>query len=182
MLGCENATVFAAHFRGRIAVDYARHNMRVSRVVWIVSACVAAIVAGEALSVWLLWPRIAMWGVGIHQKNVTRELAEWGQEYSAISDDASAIRAAEMVGYMSHYYVPGPGYRGPADMEAALETQRRKSIDRVVASLEQYTGLRLGAKPQRWTEWAQEQKDRPGVQSGGEPASRANDRQPIRSR
>ena len=134
--------------------------MRVSQAIRIVLACVAAVVAGGALSVWLLWPHIETWLVGVHQKNATRELAEWGQEYSTINDDASAIRAAEMVAYMSHYYVPGPGYRGPADVEAALERQRRKSIDQVVASLERHTGLRFGANPERWAEWAKEQKHR----------------------
>ena len=129
--------------------------MRVSRVVWIILACGTAIVACGALLVWLLWPRIETWGVGVHQKSVTRELAEWGQEYSNISNDASAIRAAaEMVGYMSHYYVPGSGYRGPVEVEVALETQRRESIDRIVASLEQYTGLDLGTNAERWMDWA----------------------------
>jgi hypothetical protein len=134
--------------------------MRISRVVRIVSTCLAAIAVGAALSVWLLWPRIVTYGTAIHQKNVTRELAEFGDEYSTITDDASAIRAAEVVAYMSWYYVPAPGYRGPADVEAALEAQRRKSIDRVVASLERYTGLKYGANAKRWAEWAQERKKR----------------------
>jgi hypothetical protein len=132
--------------------------MRISRAVRIASALLAVVVACGALSLWLLWPRIVMHVTAIHQQAVTKALAEWGEEYSRISDDASAIRAAEMVAYMDWYYVPAPGYRGPADVEAALEMQRRKSIDRVVASLERYTGLRFGANTKRWAEWAEERK------------------------
>ena len=51
---------------------------------------------------------------------------------------------------MSWYYVPAPGYRGPADVEAALQSQRQKSIERVVAALEKYTGLHYGVDPKRW--------------------------------
>jgi hypothetical protein len=120
---------------------------------------------------WASWVWLAMNVTSIHQKNVTRELAEWGQEYSVINDDASAIRAAEMVEYMSWYYVPSPGYRGPADVEAAKESQRRKSIDRVVAALEKYTGLKLGANPERWAAWAKERVNDPGSHSGGKPAA-----------
>jgi hypothetical protein len=33
----------------------------------------------------------------------------------------NSIASAEMLDYMSRYYVPGPGYRGPAEVEAALD-------------------------------------------------------------
>jgi hypothetical protein len=59
-----------------------------------------------------------------------------------------------MVGYISSYYVPGPGYRGPLGVEAALERQRRESIERMVEALERYTGLDYGTNVERWTEWA----------------------------
>jgi hypothetical protein len=137
--------------------------MRTSRVILIV---VLVVGAAWASWVWFLQPWIITYGVAIHQKNVTRELAEWGEEDSKITDDASAIHAAEMVGYMSQYYVPGPGYRGPADVEAALQTQRQKSIARVVAALERYTGLRFGADPKRWAEWAQERQEHQNIQEG----------------
>ncbi len=109
--------------------------------------------------IWLLRPWIVEYGVAIHQRNVTKELAKWGDEESRITDDASAVRAAEMVDYISRYYVPGPGYRGPADVEAALQAQRRRSIDQIVVSLERYTGLKFGASPDRWAEWAKKRKE-----------------------
>jgi hypothetical protein len=155
--------------------------MRIPRVARIVLACIAVVLAGGALWVWVVRPSIVAYGTALHQKNVTRELAEWGEEYSVVKDDASAVRAAEIVVYMSWYYVPSSGYRGPADVEAALEAQRRKSIARVVASLEQYTGLRFGANPKRWEQWAQEQKKRSSVEDGSRPADRANDDMPIRA-
>ena len=132
--------------------------MRISRALRFALIGVAVVGLAWTAWVWLLWPHIAAYGVAFHQKNVTKELAQWGEEYSNITDDASAIRAAEIVAYMSWYYVPGPGYRGPPDVEAALQAQRRKSIDRIVASLERHTGLRFGANPERWAEWAQKRK------------------------
>ncbi len=50
--------------------------------------------------------------VEIHQRSVTREIIQWGNECAQINNDASAIRAAEMIGYIKTYYVAGDGYRG----------------------------------------------------------------------
>ena len=77
-----------------------------------------------ALTIWILWPGVERRLVGAHQRSVTRSLAQWAQADSKITNDASAIHAAEMLGYVSSYYVPGEGYRGPAEVEAALESQR----------------------------------------------------------
>mgnify|MGYP001014321692 CR=1 FL=1 len=86
----------------------------------------------------------------------------------------SAIRAAEMVGYIHSYYVPGPGYRGPLEIEVALEGQRRESMGRIVASLERYTGRNYGTNVKRWMEWVERRK-------GGEPDAAANRDQPNRA-
>lgn len=110
--------------------------MRKSRAVRIVLTVAVALGVAWAGWIWLLRPWIVEYGVAIHQRNVTKELAKWGDEESRITDDASAVRAAEMVDYISRYYVPGPGYRGPADVEAALQAQRRRSIDQIVVSLD----------------------------------------------
>ncbi len=155
--------------------------MSVSRTIRIVLVSLAVAVAGGALTVWLTWPRVERWGVGFHQKSVTQSLGQWGREYASITNDVSAVTAAGMVGYMSSYYIPGPGYRGPVDVEAALEAQRRDSISRVVASLERYTGLDYGTKAQRWTEWAEEREKQLSVQKGSEQGGSANGRHPIRS-
>lgn len=96
-----------------------------------------------------------------------------GVEDARITNDASAIHAAEMIGYVSSYYVPGPGYRGPLEVEAALERQRRETIESIVASLERYTGLDHGTNVEMWTEWAEKKNS--------EPDGAANRSQPIRA-
>ena len=64
--------------------------------------------------------------------------------------------------------------RGPLQVGAALEKQRRESIKHIVASLVRYTGLDYGTNVDRWTEWAEKQK-------GSEPGGAANRSQPIRA-
>ena len=130
--------------------------------------------AAGVVAVWMSLPRIERWGVGVHQKSVTRSLAAWCVEDARITNDASAIHAAEMVGYIASYYVPGSGYRGPLEIEAALEKQRRESIERIVDSLARYTGLDYGTNVKRWTEWAEKHKS-------SEPDGPANRSQPIRA-
>lgn len=115
------------------------------------------VVAVAAMTIWLLRPAIENRLVGVHQRSVTRSLAKWAQEDSTITNDASAIHAAEMVGYVSRYYVPGEGYRGPVEVEAGLETQRQQTLGQLVSSLERYTGLTYGTNVERWTEWARQQ-------------------------
>jgi hypothetical protein len=117
---------------------------------------------------------------GVHQRSVTKTIAEWGNEYAAVTNGASAIASAEMVGYMSHYYVPGPGYRGPAEVEAALEKQRAESIRRVTDALQRYTGLDYGTNAQRWTEWAELRKKEMARTRNSEPDGPANRSQPVR--
>jgi hypothetical protein len=135
----------------------------------IVLIAFAAMVAVASLATWLSWSGIEMWVAGVHQRSVTQSLREWGHEYASLTNDASAVAAAEMVAYMSQYYVPGPGYRGPAEIEAALEAQRRESVLRVAEALQQYTGLDYGTNAQRWTEWAESRKKMPGRTGSSEP-------------
>jgi hypothetical protein len=59
--------------------------------------------------------------VGIHQRRITRELAEWEAEYSTINSTGDAIRTAEMLGYVQLYFPVGDGYRSKQSIEAALE-------------------------------------------------------------
>jgi hypothetical protein len=143
--------------------------MRISPKARVILTSLVVLVAAGVVTVWVGLPRIERWGVGFHQKSVTRSLAAWGVEDARITNDATAIQAAEMVGYIHSYYVPGPGYRGPMEVEAALERQRRESIERIVASLERYTGLNHGTNVKRWTEWADERRGsgpaRPSIRS-----------------
>lgn len=120
----------------------------------------------------IIFPGVGRWAVGIHQKSVTRSLAIWGIEDARITNEASAIHAAGMVGYMSSYYVPGPGYRGPREIEAALERQRRESIERMIASLERFTGLDYGTNVERWTEWADVRRRSHGPANENSPVRR----------
>jgi hypothetical protein len=146
--------------------------MRFSRKVRMVLISFLIVVAAGVITVWMSLPRIERWGVGFHQKSVTRSLAAWGVADARITNEASAIHAAEMVGYISSYYVPGPGYRGPLEVEAALERQRRESIERIVASLERYTGLDYGTNVEWWTQWAEKRKS-------SKPEDAVNQSQPI---
>jgi hypothetical protein len=158
--------------------------MPISRKARVVLILLLLILALGALSIWrgLRWFEKA--AVGFHQKSVTRSLAAWGDEYANITNDASAIHAAEVITYMDSYYVPGPGYRGPTGIEAALEMQRRKSIERVAASLERYTGSHYGTNVKRWSEWAKGRKssESHGMANGNEPTgSHTNRTSPLQS-
>jgi hypothetical protein len=126
------------------------------------------VVLGAALvTAWMTWPHIEKWAVGYHQQRVTHYLAASGAEYACITNDASAIRAVEGARHIGSFYVPGPRYRGPSAIEAALERQRSQSIEHITASLERYTGLRYGTNVEHWTEWAENRKiSEPGGAAG----------------
>jgi hypothetical protein len=155
--------------------------MTLSRTVKFVLAALAALVALVALAAWLSWSRLEMYAAGVHQKAVTQELRGWGTEYAAVTNDASAVAAAEMVGYMSQYYIPGPGYRGPAEVEVALQSQRAASIERITGALEHFTGLVYGTDAQRWAEWADLRKKELGRKGNSEPDGATNRSQPVHS-
>jgi hypothetical protein len=135
--------------------------MRISRRVGIFLISSVVLFAIAALTLWMNLPRIARSFVGFHQKSVARSLAMWGRDASQITNDASAIHAAEMIGYITAYYVPGEGYRGPAAVEAEMEKRRRESIATIATSLERYTGLNYGANVDRWMDWAKKQGSTP---------------------
>jgi hypothetical protein len=141
--------------------------MRISRGVVNAVALIALLIIMGVIGVRMCLPSIERWSVGLHQKGVTRSLAAWVPETANITNDASAIHAAEVIGYMSTHYVPGPGYSGPIEIEAALERQRWKSIEIVAASLERYTGLDYGTNVDSWIQWAKSRK-------GSEPDGPAN--------
>jgi hypothetical protein len=133
------------------------------------------------LAVWLSWSRVERYVAGVHQRSVAQEIRGWGQEYASVTNDASAVAAAELVGYMSRYYVPGPGYHGPVDVEAALERRRAESLQRITDGLRRYTRLDYGTNAQRWAEWAERRKRELGGTTNNEPGGAANRSQPVRS-
>ncbi|WDQ15418.1 hypothetical protein [Rhodopirellula sp. P2] len=110
------------------------------------------------------WSWITRKGVELHQHAVTRELTEWGKEYTEINDDASAIRAAEMIAYIRTYYVPRHGYRGSEETERELEIARDTSLRSIIDALERYTGHEFGGDYLAWSRWADSKK-----QPSGEP-------------
>jgi hypothetical protein len=119
--------------------------MRVSRKVRIFLISFAVLFAIAVLTVWISLPRIERSFVAFHQKSVTRSLATWGREASQITNDASAAHATEMIEYIGSYYVPGPGYRGPVEVEAELERQRAESIHLIATALERYRAKKQGS-------------------------------------
>jgi hypothetical protein len=78
------------------------------------------------------------------------ELAEWEREYGTISSHEQAIRTVEMLEYVQNYYVPAEGYRGTAEVEAALKRQRQKTVDAFVNALRGYTGKDFGTNSAEW--------------------------------
>ena len=87
---------------------------------------------------------------------ITLAFVGTGDSYNL--EPAAAVHTAEMIEYMHNYYFPGPGSRAPVEIEAALEKQRRESVELVAVSLERYTDLKYGTKTLLWTRRAEEQK------------------------
>ena len=134
--------------------------MYLSRKIKWVMAGFALVLLAAIGGIWLLRSHMECYIVGIHQRSVTRSIREWGIECAAITNDASAVTAAGMVEYISRYYVPGPGYRGPAEIEVTLEHQRIQTLGQITDALESYTHLNYGTNAQRWGEWAESQRKR----------------------
>lgn len=88
--------------------------------------------------------------VAVHKRGTTRELAEWKVQYSSIRSDADAIRTAEVLGYAQTYYVPSDGFRSDPITEAALEAQRKETVDALVEALKTYTKQDFGKDASAW--------------------------------
>jgi hypothetical protein len=104
---------------------------------------------------WFVTAKLPKVLVTRHMISVTRELKSWGQEYSTVKNDKDAFRAIEILEYVSGYYVPGEGYRGPEEIEATLEKQRSESMGMLVAALEKHSGESYGTNQSRWYQWAE---------------------------
>jgi hypothetical protein len=109
--------------------------------------------------------------VEVHQKGVSKSIAAWGDEYSQIRSEADAIRAVEMMEYISRYYVtPNPGYKGPRASERKLEEQRARTLSKLASSVETFTGQRFGTNIQAWIRWnEQKQRGQPSEPSTNKP-------------
>lgn len=107
-------------------------------------ALVLLSILASCLIGYLLFDAVSDYSVGIHQRNVTRELAAWKHEYGNVSSHHDAIRTAQMLGYVQHYYVPAEGYRSTKEIEAAQQMQRQETVDAFVAALQRFTGKDFG--------------------------------------
>ena len=136
-------------------------------------AMLLAVLAGGCL--WMFPPILAVISDGVtgtHQRSITKEISAWGHEYSNITDDDSAIRAARMVGYIKDYYVPVDDiYRSTPEIESALAEARESSLTQIVGSLEAYTGLGYGLDDAAWDEWADSLANLPHAQDSAQPES-----------
>ncbi|QDS88705.1 hypothetical protein EC9_28970 [Rosistilla ulvae] len=94
-------------------------------------------------------PRLNRRIVGEHQRNVIRELDRWADEYAVVTDRDSAIRSANMIGYISTHYTPCDGYRSDDATEQRLQVARQRSMTQIADALSEYTGIAV-ADPLDW--------------------------------
>lgn len=99
-----------------------------------------------------VFSRVSVKYTRIHQQNVIHELKQWEKEYSIISNRQDALRSVEMIQYVKHYYVAGPGYHSDPRTEKNLENQRKSTLDSIRNSLRQYTKQDGGDDLNRWKE------------------------------
>jgi hypothetical protein len=92
-------------------------------------------------------------GARVHMNGITRELEQWAVEESKIRNDQEAFHAIDMLAYIQDYYVPGDGYRSDADTEAALQSQRKRTMAKITEALEQFTGVHYGDDLKQWEAW-----------------------------
>ena len=100
--------------------------------------------------------------VGIHQRSVTRSLAEWKQDYGNVSSHHDAIRTTEMLEYVQRYHVPAEGYNSSPEIETALQMQRQETVEAFVAALRRFTGKDFGTDSGQWLKYLSVQKTEKG--------------------
>lgn len=105
----------------------------------------------------LLYFTVTIFLVGQHQKSVTIELKQWQEQYSSISSKEQALKAVEMLEYISRYYLPGKGYRSTSKIEQELESQRIETLTAIIKSLETFTGQKHGNDIEKWKQWQKTQ-------------------------
>jgi hypothetical protein len=115
-------------------------------------------VLGIVSLVLFAWQHLEKRFVGIHQGRVMIELTAWEHEYGQVRNRQEAERAIDMLEYVQSYYVPGPGYRSNPTMEAKLESQRRQTVQAIVAGLRQFTDQDFGPDAQKWRVWMENRR------------------------
>jgi hypothetical protein len=119
---------------------------------------IAVSVLGMIFLVPFAWQHLEKRLVGIHQEGVMRELLGWEHEYGQMRNWHEAERAIDMLEYVQRYFVPGPGYRSYPTTEALLESQRRRTVQAIVAGLRQITDQDFGPDAQKWRDWMENRR------------------------
>jgi hypothetical protein len=96
---------------------------------------------------------IGVWGVGVHQRGITRELKTWEGKYGHVHTWDEARQNIGVLNYVQQYYVPGPNYHSDPETEAKLEAQRARTVQAIVSALKTFTGQDFGDDAARWEEW-----------------------------
>ena len=87
-------------------------------------------------------------------RSVAKAFAEWESEHNNITTETEAKSAESRLDYIERYYVPGPGYRGTAEAEAALAGARITAILGIRDKLHTYYFARVPALDQKGAEKA----------------------------
>jgi hypothetical protein len=85
--------------------------------------------------------------VAAHQRSTLQELVGWEREFSTISTEREAERAAGILDYARNYYVVGPGNRSGSETDEKREAQRRRTIDSIMVAIEEYNRREAGEAP-----------------------------------
>ena len=118
------------------------------------------LVAIVLLTVFVLYPLVGRFLIGQHQKNVILLLMEWRDEFEEISSEAQAFEAIDMYEYASKYYTAGEGYFCSEKMSSKLENQRKQTLETIIISLEDFTGLQYGHDMEKWKKWKEGKEGR----------------------
>ena len=118
-----------------------------------IAGIMLGVVVTVGVTLFLLEPWMKSWVAAFHQQAITRELANWERETSPITNHEEAVHAIEVMRYVERYYVPAKGYRSNKETEAALATQRQKTLEAIARTLEMYTGERWGTNISQWEQW-----------------------------
>lgn len=131
-------------------------------VVRIIAATVATFLVMIVAAIFFVTPMLARWSEGyltdIHQRGVMIELESWERELAVVTTRKEAIHAVEMLDYVKRYYPATTGYQGDPKTTAALESQRIKTLQTIVAALERYSGEKFGWDIRKWEAWRDRQQ------------------------
>jgi len=89
----------------------------------------------------------------MYHQSYTKELADWEKIYGRPQTWPEAMRSADMLRYVQHYYVPEFTFRSDEATEAALAAQRARTTRTIVTGLKEFTGQDFGEDAERWREW-----------------------------